>query len=343
MLVYKNMWTCLKSEAKSLKNTLWWLLHRARSLLFKTGSQILMILLGYRGRAHRNAHHLTYRIEPVHLLGIPTALQWTHLLFLTDPHIGGNIDTQVADISREIQSLLTGSLPEKTLILHGGDFVCEWGGAEETSKTTFFDNIPKLFQWLSFYSHFSVIGNHDQSHPDFDTFRQCLEEEYQVIFLEKPEDTRYILINGAKIALHGIHTLATYLHTYPKERRDILMDAIIDALNAPESDCNIVLLHNPDGLEFLLQRLHKTGKQLLHPTLFLAGHTHGAMLNIPILRQLSLLGCKTRFGRYKGWYWPERKYSDTGNWQLYVSTGMGNSIGCDYRIHADPEVVLFTL
>ncbi len=87
-----------------------------------------------------------------------------------------------------------------------------------------------------------------------------------------------------------------------KNDRDILMDKYINSLNTEKTDCNIVLVHNPDGLDFLLQRLLETGEILLKPTLFLAGHTHGGMFDVPFFRELGLTACKTQFGRYKGWY-----------------------------------------
>jgi predicted MPP superfamily phosphohydrolase len=166
-----------------------------------------------------------------------------------------------------------------------------------------------------------------------------LNKEYAITFLEQPEDTQMLTFQGATIAIHGLHTLSTFLHAMPKEERDNFLDAYITSLNE-NADCHVVLLHNPDGLEFLLSRLQETHKQLIYPTLFLAGHTHGAMLDMPLLRNMGLYACKTQFGRYKGWYGPEGKYTTTGNWKLYVSTGMGNSPGCDYRLNASPEVVL---
>jgi len=67
------------------------------------------------------------------------------------------------------------------------------------------------------------------------------------------------------------------------------------------------------------------------------------MFDVPVLRHIGLMACKTRYGRYKGWYRPEGSYENTGNWKLYVSTGMGNSRDLAYRINAEPEVVLLTL
>ena len=208
-----------------------------------------------------------------------------------------------------------------------------------TTEAHFLEVSTKLFHGLSEYPQFGVIGNHDNSNHHFASIRNHLESTHEIALLENPEDVQKVEIEGTTIGIHGIHTLSTFLHAMPKEKRDSFLDAYIASLNE-DFDCHVVLLHNPDGLEFLLSRLQETHKQLIYPTLFLAGHTHGAMLNIPILRDIGLYGCKTQFGRYKGWYGPEGKYTTTGNWKLYVSTGMGNSPGCDYRLNASPEVVL---
>lgn len=41
-------------------------------------------------------------------------------------------------------------------------------------------------------------------------------------------------------------------------KRDELLDEYIRQLNSGEQALNIVLLHNPDGLEYLLRRLYET-------------------------------------------------------------------------------------
>lgn len=120
--------------------------------------------------------------------------------------------------------------------------------------------------------------------------------------LETAEDVQHVEINGVNLSIHGIHTLDDRIHTMEKRDRDTLMDEHIDALNAEKTDCNIVLVHNPDGLEFLLQRLLERKQTLEKPTLFLAGHTHGGMFDIAVFRELGLMTCKTQHRRYKGWY-----------------------------------------
>lgn len=201
----------------------------------------------------------------------------------------------------------------------------------------------KLFHGLESFRHFAVIGNHDDDNADFGYTRAWLEDQMQVHFLSEPRHAKKIFINDKSLCIHGMHTLSRHLHRMPKKERNMILDQYIYTLNHTHNDLNIVLLHNPDGLEFLLARLRATKQSLTTPTLFLAGHTHGGMVDLPLLRKIGLMASRTAFTRYKGWYWPEGKYSETGNWKLYVSTGMGNSPGFDFRMNADPEVVLFTL
>lgn len=134
------------------------------------------------------------------------------------------------------------------------------------------------------YPQFGVVGNHDHENPHFPVIRDHLEELHAIRLLEKPEDVKRISIGRDTVAIHGVHTLSTFLHYHPKQERDELLDRYIDVFNASDIACNCVLLHNPDGLEFILQRLHETKKTLKKPTLFLAGHTHGAMFDVPLLR-----------------------------------------------------------
>lgn len=53
----------------------------------------------------------------------------------------------------------------------------------------------------------------------------------------------------------GIHTLKSYLNQLSPPERDMLLDQYIYLLNHTHNAMNVVLMHNPDGLEFLLERL----------------------------------------------------------------------------------------
>lgn len=297
-------------------------------------------LVGKRGR--KNAATMVYKTEKIPLENLPDSLQGLSLMYLTDPHIGGNIDTMVEEVSLGIHTQLKKTLPEKTLILHGGDFICGEDGELSTSEKDVFENASLLFRWLHKYPNFAVVGNHDDDDAAWGNMRKHLEEK-NIHFLEEPKDMQTLHIGDAHVCVHGIHTLLDRLNTMSVEERNILLDSYIHLLAQTKTDFHIVLLHNPDWLEYLLQRLKVTKQSIQTPTMFLAWHTHGSSLDIPLLRRASLRVCKIKFKRYKGWYGPKGKYAQTWNWKLYVSTGMGNGPGFDFRLNAHPEVVLFTL
>lgn len=228
-------------------------------------------------------------------------------------------------------------------MLHGGDFICGDSSVYSTSEQDITEVASTLFAGTEKHKHFGVIGNHDEEDLDFPRMKKHLEEKYTMHFMTQPRDTRRIHIANTEIDIHGIHTLLDHLEIMDAADRNILLDTYIHLFTQSQADFHVVLLHNPDGLEYLLQRLKQTGRVLQKPTLFLAGHTHGATLDLPVIRRGALRVCKTKFKRYKGWYGPKGKYAQTGNWKLYVSTGMGNGPGFDFRLNAHPEVVLFTL
>lgn len=297
---------------------------------------------GIGKKSKHRASHIHFRREPVKFFWLH-GFEGLSFLFLTDPHIGGSIDAIAGQTSHGIQMLLTNATKENLIVLHGGDFMSSNGHKSILSFENFVHVAQKIFAGLDGFKHFAVIGNHDAENPEFTYSRKWLEEKLHVHFMTEPRHAKRIFIHEKSICIHGLHTLSHHLHKMKRKERDMLMDQYIYMFNHTHNDMNIVLLHSPDGLEFLLARLKATKETITTPTLFLAGHTHGAMFDIPYLRKLGLWVCKTSFGRYKGWYWSEGKYANTGNWKMYVSTGMGNSPGFDFRMNADPEVVLFTL
>jgi len=125
--------------------------------------------------------------------------------------------------------------------------------------------------------------------------RKHIETQHNIRLLETPEDAHTLDIDGSMLTIHGIHTLSDRLHIMKKDDRDVELDQYIRACNTEGLRCNIVMIHNPDGLNFLLQRLLETSQKLHHLTLFLAGHTHGAMFDIPVLRGIGLRLCKTYY------------------------------------------------
>ena len=292
-------------------------------------------------RANSNARNIQFRQEKIPWLP-PQELQWMKILFLTDPHIGGNIDNIADEVGRKTHSLLEGHDPKKIIILHGWDFVSR--RPHETSLTAVYKNSPLLYGRLAGYeNHFWVRGNHDIDHSQSWEIIDHFSREHNINFLTSPYQKRSVKTGDAEIAVFGLDTGAAILHTMDPRTRDTLLDAYIEKLNTGKQSRNIVLMHSPDGFEFLLRRLKETQTKITIPTIMFAGHTHGGMINFPWLVEFALSRIHVLFWRYTWWYRPEEKYANTGDLLLYVGNGMGNSPEHDYRLWADPEVIEFFL
>lgn len=113
------------------------LLRKTQALVLKIACELLMVISGKKKEAQQAANTLQYRTEHCDFSDLPKALQDVKILFLTDPHIGGNIDTLASEISKNIHILLETSHPNKTMIVHGGDFVCSETGGMTTSDDHF--------------------------------------------------------------------------------------------------------------------------------------------------------------------------------------------------------------
>lgn len=207
------------------------LLQRSKSLILKIGCEVLLVLCGHKNKAKNGASSLQYKTLQCDLADIPEALRGVKLLFLTDPHIGGNIDAIAAETSTHIHTLLADAHPEKTIILHGGDFVCSEAGGYMTREEDFLAVSTQLFRGLSDYPQFGVIGNHDYYNHHFSTIRTHIENHHEIELLEKPEDVRHLRLDGATLAIHGIHTLSTFLHHKTQRDRDTLLDHYTESLN----------------------------------------------------------------------------------------------------------------
>jgi uncharacterized protein len=94
--------------------------------------------------------------------------------------------------------------------------------------------------------------------------------------------------------------------------------------NVPEDAATILLTHDPDLFPSVPPRVHLT----------LAGHLHGAQVDVPLLRRAFI---PSRHGiRYLGGHVVE------DGRHLYVSTGVGTA-GLPLRFRRPPEVVVLTL
>lgn len=102
--------------------------------------------IGKQSRSH--ASQIVFRREPVRFFGL-SGFEGISLLYLTDPHIGGNIDAIAHETSHAIQMLLANAAKETTIVLHGGDFMSSNGHPKALSFENFVHVGQKLFSGLA--------------------------------------------------------------------------------------------------------------------------------------------------------------------------------------------------
>ncbi|MEA2450248.1 MAG: uncharacterized protein QOG63_2180, partial [Thermoleophilaceae bacterium] len=156
---------------------------------------------------------------------------------------------------------------------------------------------------------FAVLGNHDWLN-DGERVRGALREQ-RIEVLEN---------DAVAVALAGQVVWLVGLADATERRPDIATPFSL----VPEGAPLIVLSHDPDLFALLPDR----------PLLTLAGHTHGAQVNVPVVRERVT---PSRYGeRYAGGLF------HSGRKVMYVSRGIGTST-FPVRFRATPEVVVLKL
>lgn len=156
---------------------------------------------------------------------------------------------------------------------------------------------------------FAVLGNHDWLN-DGERVRRALREE-RIEVLEN---------DSASVTLAGQVLWIVGLADATERRPDVVEPFGLVPPGAPL----IVLSHDPDMFPLLPDR----------PLLTLAGHTHGAQVNLPLVREKVT---PSVFGdRYAG------GLSRLGERVMYVSRGIGTS-RLPMRFRAAPEVVVLSV
>jgi hypothetical protein len=90
----------------------------------------------------------------------------------------------------------------------------------------------------------------------------------------------------------------------------------------------IVLVHNPDAI-IEMKAKNKTAD------LFLAGHTHGGQVRLPIFGPIGIIPTKLGQKYDKGWF-------DFGGIKMFITSGLGET-SARARLFNLPEIVLLTI
>lgn len=235
----------------------------------------------------------------VPLPNLPAAFAGLRIAHLTDLHYGGRMPL------RRIKRIV-----ERTnelgcdVIVATGDYV---NGSESVRKIDeVWSALAKLRAPLGVHA---VLGNHDHW-ADGGRSRQQLAETGQNL-----HNTTAALVRGKR----RIHLVgAGDLWTDPTD-----LDPLLDAL--PESDCRIVLAHNPDSADADFRG---------RVDLFVCGHTHGGQVRIPFVGAPVLpVGNRE--------YSSGLKASPRGT-PVFISRGIGWAI-LPVRLNCPPEIAVLEL
>ena len=246
---------------------------------------------------------LRVREVSVEVPGWPHELAGLRVALVADLHAGApHVDEQ--RVARVVAAV---NRAKPDLIALLGDYI--------DPEVTFGDSIApepvaaRLARLEAPLGAFAVLGNHDWLN-DGERVRRALREQ-RIEVLEN--DAASVDLAGQVIWLVGMADAA--------ER---VPDVSTPFGLVPDGAPLIVLSHNPDLFPLLPDR----------PSLTLAGHTHGAQVNVPLVREK--VTPSDHGAHYAGGLFRD------GRRVMYVSRGIGTS-ELPLRFRARPEVVMLNL
>jgi len=272
---------------------------------------------------------------------LPTDLEGFRIVQFSDLHIGPAMpNSMLKKIRLKIRAL------KPDLLVFTGDFLC-------------YSNLdPRLRDFLCSlsapYGAFAILGNHDYDAPvvvnpetgDYDTLKRGkgdvaaglkllkhptsvtghISESVQGIDFQKDlshtialspfrllhNETCHVKVKNSRLNLVGLGE-----HTLGRDNPE-------KAFNKYDKDApGIVLAHNPDSIPKLLD----------YPgELILSGHTHGAQINLPLIRSRLTLMENPRFARGR---------VQEHDKLIYVNRGVGSVF--KFRLGSIPEITTITL
>lgn len=272
----------------------------------------------------------SYYIEPGRLVvrraeitmdGIDAGLDGIRIVMISDIHGGSNGVT----VERLSELTTLANKQEADLIVLLGDFVSENRNARPQSDhglkmpmQQIADGIAGLRAKLGV---FAVLGNHDGWFGD----TRVAAELERVGFRVLQNEVAIVERNGRPVRLLGFRDHLQLSKSWAET------SAYARRLLEPTGDGDIIALqHSPDIFPVV------TGELSISPKLrlFLAGHTHGGQVWLPLFGRPvvpSTFGQKYAYGHTK-----------ENDVDLYVTSGVGTSI-LPFRFMVPPEIVMLTI
>lgn len=198
---------------------------------------------------------------------------------------------------------------EPDLVLFTGDLIDSAWNYEDIDKVS-----GVLKNIKSEYGNFAVYGNHDYGGGAFKHYSKILEQSnFNLLINDK---ARIDLNNNKSVSIFGVDDIMFGNFDPEKTMK-----------NVEKNNLNILLLHEPDGIDALKK----------HPIdLALAGHSHGGQIDIPFYGP----AVKVHYARKytKGMY----DFDNERKTKLYVNSGMGNT-KLPFRMFNVPEITVFKI
>ena len=229
---------------------------------------------------------------------LPDDLQGLRIVQFSDVHLGPYMHRSF--LRRSVRAIMSLS-PD--LIVFTGDMVSRDVEADPEDAQLLAPLSARLGVW-------GVLGNHDHwSDPDF--AHEFIERNTPIRILRN--QSMLLRVGGSDLYLVGVDDAWVGADDADKAFQGV-----------PEDAVRLVLMHEPDAVEWL---------PMSPSTLQLSGHTHGGQVRLPFAGALLLpyLGRKYDVGLYRV----------RGGW-LYVNRGLG-VIAPPLRLNCRPEITLFVL
>ena len=192
------------------------------------------------------------------------------------------------------------------IVVFTGDLIDEYNDYENKEE------ICEIWETLGAIKaplKYAIYGNHDYGGGAESIYKKIMNNSgFKLLINEKEALKQYnINIIGMDDSIFG---------NYDSEMFSNYLD---------NDSYNIVLSHEPDVVEYLLD---------YNIDLFLAGHSHGGQINLPVVNSLPLLAEKYTRGLYS--------FENARETKLYVNIGLGTSV-LPMRFMATPVLSVFIL
>jgi predicted MPP superfamily phosphohydrolase len=266
-------------------------------------------------------NRLVVRHEEIKIKGWDPAFDGFRIAMIGDVHGGSNGGD--AEKLRRVVAMTNGEQPDVVVLL--GDFVSQTGQPWVDGKRTLKMPMPIIADNLkgltAKYGVYAVLGNHDGWFDDNEVASELTRAGYRVlqnelVVLEK---------DGKRLRILGLtdHMKVGSWKAYSDAAKEVAApsDGMGDLL---------VLEHSPDVLPMVTGNLSISNDLKL----FLAAHTHGGQVQLPLLGRPvipSSYGQKYAYGHI----------FDKGV-DMWVTSGIGTSV-LPFRFMVPPEITLLTI